>query len=567
MTARRRAPVAQFLAAAIFFLLSPPTVSHGEPLHEKIDRLIEGRAGGALSPPASDAEFVRRIYLDLAGRIPTASEARAFLDGAREDKRARLVDRLLSSPDYSRRMKDFFHVMFLERRGTDPEWERFLDHAFSKNMPWDEMVEAIVNPDAEDPNTRGSAYFFTKRLEKYGQNPVDMPRLVRDVGRLFLGVDLQCAQCHNHPFVDDYHQVDYQGLYAFVGHISTRRGAKFPALDEKLLRDKVEFVSVFTMEKGETGPRLPGGEEVAIPVYKKGEEYLVPPDRKKRTAGVPRFRPLEELGKRLPTENNTAFARNIANRLWWMLMGRGIVHPLDWHHSGNPPSHPELIDLLAVEVVAHDFDIKWMLRQIARTRAYGRSSLLPAGVKEENVPEASYRVALEKPLSAEQLLFAMLIATGEHRRLLGADYFSIRTPELEEGMPPEPELTASEKAAEREELAELRERFKKAFANPPQEPEVDFHPSVRAALFMLNDGVVLSWLEPREDNLAARLLKIDDAEKLADELYLSILSRRPSSEERGEVTSLLQSRQHQRTEMIRRLIWALLASTEASVNH
>lgn len=506
-----------------------------EPLHARIDKLIEVKAGGAASPAVDDAGFLRRVTLDFAGRIPTAAELRAFLADGSADKRAGAIDRLLASEEYPKRMQELFHVMLMERLGEHAEWTKYLRESFAANKPWDQMTREMLSPDPASEATRGSAFFYSKRLENYGQNPVDYPALVRDVGRLFLGVDVQCAQCHDHLFIDDYKQADYQGLYAFLGTAVLRQDVKFPAVGENPLKQKIEFQSVFVPEKKSTGPRLPGGREIEIPVFAAGEEFATPPNKQKNVPGVLKFSPLKVLSEELPRVENAAFSRNAVNRLWWVMMGRGLVHPLDLHHSANPPSHPELLALLADEFVAHRFDIKWLLRELALTQTYQRSSVLPDGV--DDLPPATYRAALERPLSTEQLLASMLTATGAG-----------------EGIP-EAELT------------KLREKFAKAFANPPREPEVEHAPSVKAALFVLNDSVVLSWLKAGKGNLVERLVRIGNTDKLAEELYVNVLSRLPTDEERADVTEYVAKHAEQKEKAVGHLVWALMASNEFAMNH
>jgi hypothetical protein len=386
-------------------------VSGGEPLHERIDDLIAARSGGrAAAGPSEDAEFLRRVYLDLAGRIPSAREARAFLAERSPDRREKLVDRLLAGADYPRRMEELFDVMLMERLGEHPAWSRYLRESFAANKPWDRIAREILRADPEDGPNRGAGFFLAKRLDHFGENPVDYPALAADVGRLFLGVDLRCAQCHDHIFIGDYKQRDFQGLLAFVQN-AVLQDLKGPVVGEKPTTQKQPFTSVFTRKSEATGPRLPWGEEVAIPEIKKGDEYFKPPDRKSARPGVLRFSPLAELAGRLPVAENRAFSRNIANRLWLAMMGRGLVHPPDQAHAENPPSHPELLDLLADDLVAHQFDLKWLLRELALSSTYGRSGLLPDD--REAPPPSSFLVAAERRLSAEQLLRSMLQATGE----------------------------------------------------------------------------------------------------------------------------------------------------------
>ncbi len=305
----------------------------------RIDELVAARfAGQQPAPLADDAEFIRRIWLDLAGRIPTSDETRHFLDDNDPGKRSQMIEHLLAAPTYAQRMQELFHVVLMERRGDHEKWKQYLHNAFELNKPWDQMVREVLNPDPQDENRDGAAFFYAKRIEANGQNPIDHPGLTRDVGRLFLGADLQCAQCHDHLFIDDYKQRDFQGLYSVYLNLAVKSGLDVPAVTEKPMKKKLEFISVFDPTQNETGPRVPFGSEIPIP------------EQVKDAAPVS---VLALLASELPTAQNALFSRNIANRLWFVMMGRGLVHPLDLHHSDNPPSHPELLDLLASEFVAH----------------------------------------------------------------------------------------------------------------------------------------------------------------------------------------------------------------------
>lgn len=516
-------------------LTLPAAGAAEEPLFVRIDRLIEVRHNGPVALLTDDAEFVRRVFLDVAGRIPSVDETNTFMADESPLKRRELIDRLLAAPEYATRMRDLFHVMLMERRGDDPTWAAFLLDAFGKNRPWNEVARDLVDPDADNETTRGSAFFITKRLEKYGQNATDYPGLARDVGRLLMGVDLQCAQCHDHPVVEEYAQRDFQGLFVVFGNTSIRRDVKFPAVSEKPLGAKLEFVSVFTAETGAVGPRLPFGMEVMIPEFKKGEEFAKPPDRKTRFPGEPKFSPLAELSQRIPNAENRLFARNAVNRLWFVMTGRGLVEPLDLHHRGNPPSHPELLDLLAADFVSHGYDVKRTLREIAFTKTYQRASVLPEGV-EAPKPE-TFAVALERPLSAEQLLASMRIATGV-------------------GKPKDDKADA-----------ELKSKFVSAFGNAPKDPETAFAPTLKAALFVLNDETVESWLQPRDGHLIARLSENAKDADVVNSLYMHVLSRPPTDEERTAAVAYLKRRPTDRSRAFGNLTWALLASAEFCLNH
>lgn len=510
------------------------------PLHERIDQLIEAKAGGPLAPLSSDAEFLRRVYLDLAGRIPSVEETRAFLADSAADKRQQTIDRLLASDDFVRRMTQAFHVHLMERLGDHAEWQTFLRESFQANKPWDQMVREILYPNPDDEKSRGSALWYTKRLENYGQNPVDVPGLVRDVGRYFLGIDVQCAQCHDHLFVDEYKQEYYHGLFAFVGQTMIRNDVKFPAVGLKPLEKKVEFLSVFVQEPKSVGPKLPGGNEVEIPTFPEGEEFEQPPDKKSKSPGVPKFNTLKILSEQLPQAENRLFRRNIANRLWWFMHGRGLVWPLDLQHAGNPPSHPEVLDLIADDLAAHKFDMRYLIRELALSRTYQRSGVSTDDAAAE-APLSSYRSALEKPLSSEQMLASVRQALGNGKPL------AINTDDKH--------------------WTEWQTQFDKALANPPREPEVEHNPTVKAALFVMNDSLIQEWMKPKDDNLAGRLTKVESADALADELYIAILSRMATDEEKKEVSEYLAARNDSREQAIGNLIWSLLASNEFCANH
>ena len=534
-------------------ILSSLTVSVGaaEPLPEQVDRLIAAKAGAQpLAPAADDAEFLRRVFLDFAGDLPSPAEARAFFAEPTADKRPRLVDRLIAAPRFAERLADALHVMLMERRGEDSKWRAYLVDACRANKPWDVMAREMLCPDYLDASQSGAGYFAIRRLEKDGQQPTDYPGLTRDAGRMFLGVDLQCAQCHNHLTVKGYKQADFNGLFVAFQNARLEKGGgerATPWLSEGALTAKYDFVSVLTSVKGQTGPRVPFGEEVPIPDLKGDDLWRVKPDKKKNEPGHPKFSPLQEVAARIATKDNPWFVRNIANRAWWLLMGRGLVEPLDLHHAGNPASHPELLDLLASELVAHNFDLRWLIHELALTQTYQRSSQIPAGAARP--PDDLFAVARERPLSAEQLARAFLRATGEWER-----------------------VAANKKADPQDDtnrfaLTDFEAAFRTAFANAPKEPELTVNPTLRSALFLRNSEQVLWAIKPRADNLVARLAAVADNAAVADELYLTILTRMPIADEKAELAAWLEKHAADRPRAIGHCAWALLSSAEFFSNH
>lgn len=520
----------RLMAVIAAFLFTVPTWGAEPAVHLQIDKLIQIKAGNQpFSAPADDAEFLRRAYLDLIGRIPTTAEARAFLDDKSPTKRTALIDTLLAHPEHPQRLADLFHVMFMERLGDHADWSKYLLDSFRANKPWNTMAAEILRADGSKSDSRGAAFFVSKRLENYGQNPVDYPALTRDIGRLFLGKDLRCAECHDHLFIEDYTQADFKGLFAFTQN-AVLQDAKSMTIAEKLTTGKIEYMSVFKKQPKSIGPRVPGMKELDVPVFKKGEEYAVAPDPRKKVAGVPKFSPLSRLAEQIALPQNPAFARNFVNRIWFVMIGRGLVHPLDLDHSGNPPSHPEVLDLLAREFVTHKYDIRWLVRELLFTQVYQRSSMLPANVAK--VPEDSHRTALEKRLSAEQMLQSLLTIAGDANPASAA----------------------------------VKTKFLKAFANPAREPEDGHAPALKSALLLLNDDSVLNVVSTKADSWIAKAAAMSDADALG-EVYLRVLTRRPDADEGAAAASYLAKNKDRRPEALSRLAWALIASTEFCVNH
>jgi hypothetical protein len=542
-------PFAQSRAAFVAVLLAVfAAPALGEPLHERIDRAVaagEENFAKRAAGPASDAEFLRRITLDLTGTIPTAADTRAFLKDTSPDKRTRLIDQLLASPEYARRMQEVFDVMLMERRPDKnvprAAWQDYLRTSFADNKPWDVLVREILSADGSDPKTRPAAKFLLDRDAEPNQS-------TRDVGRVFLGMNLQCAQCHDHPLVEHYKQADFYGIFAFLSRttVFTEKANNLTVLAEKA-EGETTYQSVFDPKKEtkKTSPVVPGGKAIVEPMLEKGKEYDVAPAAGVRP--VPKFSRRAQLAGQIATKDNERFRRNIANRLWAIMMGRGLVHPLDLDHPSNPPSHPELLTLLADEIAATKFDVRGFLREIALSQTYQRSSELPANAGD--VSEKSLAVARMKPLSPEQLARSLMQATGltdAERKALGKGAT---------------EATLNAK------LAGNVAPFVATFAARAGQSQDNFEATLDQALFLSNGKLVRGWLAPRAGNLTDRLAALKESDTVAEELYLSVLTRMPTDEDRKEVADYLRSHAGDRPAALRELAWALLASAEFRFNH
>jgi hypothetical protein len=345
------------------------------PLHERIDRLIEAERLAPAGRTADDAEFIRRVTLDLHGIIPTAEETEAFLADKSADKRENLIDGLLASPRFVRHFATTFDVMWGERLGDkiikSPDWYDYLYRSFAERKPYDVMVREILTADDVDPKLRPASKFFHDR-------ECEPNVMTRDIGRIFFGMDMQCNQCHDHPVIDDYRIADYYGLYALVSRTyltGTKRKGSERAIAEKA-EGEANFKSVFTGEAADkVAPRIPRGAVIAEPTFAKGEEFVKKPA--KDEVGVPKFSRRKALAEAATTGNNELFDRNGANRLWAHVFGRGLVHPVDNIHPDNPPTHPAVLDLIAAEFRARKYDIRDLVGELVKTRAYARSFVTP----------------------------------------------------------------------------------------------------------------------------------------------------------------------------------------------
>ncbi len=636
--------VARFLALGVVLSFAAATQaadakkpSLPPPLHEQIDRLLEADVLAPPSPAADDAEFLRRVTLDLHGIIPTADEARAFLDGRSTDKRAKLIDALLASPRFARHMATVLDVMWMERRTQSPEWYDYLYRSLLDGKPYDRIVREVLLADDQKPELKPAAKFFEARA-------CEPNTMTRDIGRFFFGMDMQCNQCHDHPVVDDYTIGDYYGLYAFVSRTYLHQDKKSK---EKLVAEKADgeasFKSVFTGESADkVQPRLPRGAVLVEPVVKKGEEYLVKPDKGARP--VPKFSRRQELAALTTDGKNELFNRNAANRLWAHLFGRGLVQPVDFIHPDNPPTHPEVLELLAREFHDRKYDIRSLLGELLLTRAYQRSFVLPgpealkpgiaakrlatweADVKSlaaayekvegKNPAEARHLqtrlhaakqhieeakqvieyerlaksdkkaaarawdalvqrwtdrgdVAILKPLSPEVFAASLLQAAGLVETAEAKAEAALKKSLPKEIAAAKPNERPKMEAVwlDRQTFEPLKGNYSRFVDLYGEAPGADFAATINQALFFGNGGVVEGWLKPSGNNLAARLDKLKDPAAVADEMYLAVLTRRPTAAERNDVASYLKGREKDRSAAVQELLWAFTASNEFRFNH
>lgn len=531
------------------------------PLHVEIDRLIRERTpnyDAIAAPLATDGEFLRRVSLDLTGLLPSVAETRAFLADTDPAKREKVVNRLLAHPSYPRHMQRTFDVVLMRRLAAKhvaaPAWETFLRTSFAEDKGYDQIVREILAADGTDPKARGPARFL---LDREG----DSHEITRDVARIFLGANLDCAQCHDHPSVDGFKQAHYYGIQAFVVRSFLFTDEKKVAMMAEKADGEVTFESVFEIrDKKSSGPKsLPPQifEKVSFtePKFDKGKEYVVAPDpKKKEVRPIPKFSRRAHLAEAVASRDNRRFARTAVNRVWSILFARGLVHPVDMDHAANPPSHPELLDLLTDEFMRNRFDVRWLLREIVLSSTYQRSSQRPVGAdgKAEFPPETAFAQAPVRALSPAQFAWSYCQATGEadvQRNALG-------------------NKLSEETLFQR--LAGYESQFTNRFGGQPGKPVEGLEATIDQALWLSNDAGVLSLLNIRPGSLSDRLVKLPAANPaaIAEELYLTTLIRPPTPQEVAEVAEYLKDTTPEtRPNAIKDLVWAVTMSSEFRVLH
>ncbi len=552
--------ISQSARISLAFFLCLNVLRAETPLHQRIDALIgfgEPEFEKTASDEAEDAAFLRRVYLDLVGSIPSTTAVREFLADTACDKRAKLIDRLLASPQHARRMQYVFDTTLMERRADkhvkQAEWRGYLRQSFLENKPWDQLVTEILTSDGSDKSTRPAAKFLLDRELKEDD-------VTRDLGRIFLGRDLQCAQCHDHPTIDDYLQRHYHGLSAFLNrsYLFKDPKAKLSSIGEKAEGD-VEFTSVFTNETDRTAPRMLDLPAIEDPPTAE-EPYKVKPEKNARAVPVHSRR--LQLAAAMTDPSNAAFRLNIANRLWAMMMGRGIVEPVDMWHSANPPSHPELLNLLGDALQDHGYDLRFLLRELALSKTYQRSSQRKEGMETE--VRHDFGVALLKPLSPEQMAWSMMQATGLAEQTLE----SLKAKQIKAD-PKKGAEQANDPAWQEKTLHDALKANVDIFETTFGVVGIQtsrFDASADQALFLRNGNLLQTWLAPAGKKLAQRLTALENSQ-VAEELYFSVFSRPPLDEETQQITDYLAASQDNRNAAIGQLIWAALASAEFRFNH
>ncbi len=530
---------------AIFILIFAPAAARAadllppdRPIEEVVDHYLDVRLaqeGLRAAPTADDAALIRRLTLDLNGRIPTVAETALYVESTEPEKRARLVDRLMTSPGFVRHQADGFEAMLMA--GTRGELRAYLGLAFAENRPWDAVFRDLLLGDESDPGRKGASGFLKARVK-------DVDRLTSDVSSVFFGVDVSCAKCHDHPKVDDWKQDHYYGMKSFldrtveVGKFVGEReygSVKFETTDGEEKRAKFMFLTGRVVE-------MAGAEEPSKEAKQEEKRRLDEAKKKKEAPPAPKVSARAKLVElALEPGERDFFARSIANRLWDRFLGVGLVIPLDQMHSENPPSHPDLLAWLARDTIEHRYDLRRLIRGLVLSQAYARVSLWESA---EAPDRRLFAAAAVRPLTPLQLSASMWVATTDPAAL-----------------PDDP--TRDEHAKKVEDLSGRGRTLASAFARPGE----DYQIGVSEALLMSNSDRLKELLADGNDRLVGRLAKIADRRERIDLAVRSILSRPADDDEISLLGEFLARHEDRPVEGCRQLVWALLTGAEFRFNH
>ena len=491
------------------------------PQFNYIDELVDAKLrqlGYAPSGVARDEEFLRRVYLDVLGQLPTLEETRQFLADPRPDKRRLLIDQLLDRPEHARfwalKWGDLLRLT-TQQVGTSGvfKYHRWLQQAFAQNMPYDEFVRQLLL-------ARGST--LENPPANFYRTTSDAQDSVESVCQLFLGARVQCAKCHNHPF-ERWTQDDYYGLAAFFNRVQKK---KSPRSDE---------LWVFLAASG----------EVTQPRTGKVVKPWLPGRGTVEAADVPDRREL--FVQWLTSPDNLWFAQVEANRIWSFVMGRGLVDPPDDFRESNPPSNAALLTALARDLIEHGFDRRHLLRQILYSRTY-QADFRPNRFNQDDARYHSHY--LPRMLSAEQLLDAICVVTDVPERLEGLPA-GTRATQL-----PAPDL--------------VKHEFLKVFGQPERQTvcacERNTEANLSMAIQFFNGSLISQKLRDPNNRFRRLLAAGQPPEAILEELYLAAVCRTPTPQEREAALAHLASKDDPAS-AFEDITWAILNTNEFLFQH
>ena len=488
------------------------------------------------SDACTDAEFIRRLFLDAAGTLPSADEVRRFLDDKSADKRARLIDEILDRPEYVDYWTLILGDLLQNRKERDHDvrglkgvrqmhdWVR---KQVAANKGWDEIARSVLGSTGGTTDSPAIGYY----LVTIGENrEAEKSEVVASVAQAFLGTRIGCAQCHNHP-LEKYTQDDY---YHFAGFFSrVRLDRKDPKMGDSALRVSHPDANQNGRPVGVNQPRT--------------GKFMKPQPLDRQVMDIaPTDDPRTRLLAWMTNPKNEAFAGAMTNRIWKHYLGVGLVEPVDDIRATNPPTNIPLWKALVGEFVGHQYDMKHLMRTILNSRLYQLSAATRPG-NETDTKYFSHYYARRLP--AEVMLDAISTATGVPDRFPGYP-LGVRAVQL-----PDPSMNSYFLA-----LFGRSERVTACAC------ERNGEVTMPQLLHLQNGENVVQKVKTGDGRLAELLKKHTDNDRVMDDLFLTALARLPNAAERAAVKNLL-AEGDPREEVFRDLFWAILNSKNFAFNH
>lgn len=501
--------------------------SSSKHLDRHIDAVLK-REGLTPSKQTSDAAFLRRIHLDMTGVIPTPEQVSDFLDDSAPNKRSRKIDELIKSKQSVEYWTGIWVNWLIGRRGDGDDQRvglaKWVKKSLRTNMPYNMFVKELVAADGELRDNDAGNYVL-----RYERSPV---LLTSHTSRLFLGLPMQCAECHDHK-TESWLQKDFYGVAAFFTGIQSEEKGM---IEEKNMLGEEEERQNFLITNSPKQNReiyVDSMKESVPPRFLDGTEYKGELTKKR-----------EALAEWMTAKSNPYFSKAIVNRMWKHFMGRGFVEPVDGFGEEYPATNPELLAWLAEDFVIHGYDLKHLMRIILHSKAYQRSSETNESNKDDDI---YYSHAYMKPLTAEQFFSSMLQAT-----VLGRLEKSKTAIQL--------------KSMKREYL----NQYLFLLDNGEMEEIEAFNGTVPKALMMINGSLVNDSANYKARDSFIRYV-LDNWRETIDRvqfIYLTVLSRKPTSQEQTYFQRYLERSLYRSKDLAYEdLYWVLLNSAEFAHNH
>jgi hypothetical protein len=486
---------------------------------------------------ANDATYCRRVYLDMIGELPTPEEVTAFCFDPSADKRARLVDQLLADERFGENWGRYWRDVVMYRRSDDrallasASCEEFLSSEFNKGTPWDQVARSFITATG-DIRENGATAIFLAQMGETAETTAEM-------ARIFLGIQIQCAQCHDHP-TDRWKRQQFHELAAFFPRIEIR-----PSNGNGLMRSfqvvsvdrERPFRGMGNQRRAESEHRMPDLQDPTAEGTVMTPTFFV--TGRKVEIGTPDMERRTLLANWITGEHDPWFAKAFVNRIWSELVGEGFCEPVDDLGPDRECFAPQTMELLADQFRANRFDVKWLYRTIAATDAYQRESR-----SRRNPDQLPFLANCSQRMRADQLYNSLTTALGvaslegggRGRRNGGGQRYGLGGP---------------------------RTIFNFAFGYDPSEPREEIAMSIPQALTMMNSPTINRLINGRNGQTAlGQLLSSGaDDEAIVIELYLRSLAREPEAEELETCLAYIRDTPDRR-EALEDVQWALINSTE-----